>query len=363
MYVAAASIGLYPVVPDLAAAERIFRWPACTLVAGLYTVTCAGRYRQSGGLGLCGEGMATASPHPRRHMIWETLRSSSSHFLELTFGWGADNVVRGHLLYISEPLKYSWNNIEYTMVRIHAILFVFTFGNAWGNIVLLNIAYFAGARFRYFRLWQRHPENQAVRPGAAHSIGCTSYADDVHQRALLDMEKQFRGGRSSGCSFGGRHAAHPRILCHLPGALLFFVVDGTEKFQGSGWLFGDRRDGSGVGGRSISDDYSTARSSAKPSKYSDRDRSEYDYHIYSGIDDREPLTELPGVLNNIFFRPNVIHSFLTCQALLCPGTDALLDRAADADDSVGIEALPHLSHHLAAHLVVTRQYYSCMATW
>ena len=275
------------------------------------------------------------------HMIWETLRSHPSHFLELTFGWGADNVYPEHLLYISEPLKYSWNNIEYTMVRIHAILFVFTFGNAWGNIVLLNIAYFAGARFLYFRLWQRHPERKTGLFGLVllipsvviWSAGTLKEGPALMlmmfiSGLLLDMENQFRWRSLIWlfvCMAAMLLIREYYVIFLVP--LLFLWWMG-QKISRSGWLFF----GAALAGMVVvlvadrtSDEHSVAEIICEAQQYyipigTDPD---YDYHIYSGIDDREPLTELPGVLNNIFFRPNVIQStslvrrYFALELILC----------------------------------------------
>ena len=75
MYVAAAPLVYTPVVPDLAAAERIFRWPACTLVAGCFILhVLAGIGNLAVWVFAVGHGDSINYIHDG-HMIWETLRS------------------------------------------------------------------------------------------------------------------------------------------------------------------------------------------------------------------------------------------------------------------------------------------------
>lgn len=84
--------------------------------------------------------------------IYHTLPEQPLHYLQLTFGYRPTNYYPEHLKYVSDFMVYSWNNVEYTMVRINAILDVFTFASAFGNITLLNIVYFVALLALYKRL-------------------------------------------------------------------------------------------------------------------------------------------------------------------------------------------------------------------
>ncbi|MFN0275758.1 MAG: hypothetical protein ACKVPJ_08445 [Chitinophagales bacterium] len=75
-------------------------------------------------------------------LIYETLPDNPSHFLQLTFGYKSNSNYPEEVRYVSDFLFYSWNTPEYTMVRINAILNIFTFGSVFGNIILLSFLYF-----------------------------------------------------------------------------------------------------------------------------------------------------------------------------------------------------------------------------
>ncbi len=81
-------------------------------------------------------------------IIYSKLFNKPLHFVELTFGY-SPNGFPEHLHYISDQLNYSWKNIEYTMVRLNTLLNIFSFGNAWGNIVILTFISFMAATALY----------------------------------------------------------------------------------------------------------------------------------------------------------------------------------------------------------------------
>lgn len=78
-------------------------------------------------------------------LIYNTLPEDPWYYLQLTFGYRSNNTYPDELRYVSDFMIYSWNNIEYTMVRINAILNVFTFGSAFGNVIILCFLCFCGA--------------------------------------------------------------------------------------------------------------------------------------------------------------------------------------------------------------------------
>jgi hypothetical protein len=74
-------------------------------------------------------------------LIYNTLPERPLDYLQLTFGY-RNAVYPEHLHSVSNFLFYSWNTPEYTMVRINAILNIFTFGSVLGNIIILCFLYF-----------------------------------------------------------------------------------------------------------------------------------------------------------------------------------------------------------------------------
>lgn len=95
-------------------------------------------------------------------LIYNTLPENPWHYLQLTFGYRSNNTYPDELRYVSDFMIYSWNNVEYTMVRINAILNVFTFGSAFGNVIILCFLCFCGAVALLRSLVKRYAERSKL---------------------------------------------------------------------------------------------------------------------------------------------------------------------------------------------------------
>ncbi len=74
-------------------------------------------------------------------LVYNTLFNHPADFVQLLIGHSKDHVPE-HLKYVTENLHIEWHVEEYHMVRLLAILNIFSFGSAWGNIVILSFISF-----------------------------------------------------------------------------------------------------------------------------------------------------------------------------------------------------------------------------
>jgi len=81
-------------------------------------------------------------------VVYGSLAESPLHFLQLLTRSSLENVPE-HLEVYRTGLFIEWHVAEYHMVRLFAILNVFSFGNAWGNIILLALLCFCAEMALY----------------------------------------------------------------------------------------------------------------------------------------------------------------------------------------------------------------------
>ncbi|MBC8048063.1 MAG: hypothetical protein H7Y00_14795 [Fimbriimonadaceae bacterium] len=96
-------------------------------------------------------------------LIYNTLPGNPHQYLQFVFTFKNPNNPQDFpdaLRYVSDFGFYSWYSIEYTMVRILAILNVFTFGSAFGNIIILCFVYFLGLVLLFKAVVRLYPENK-----------------------------------------------------------------------------------------------------------------------------------------------------------------------------------------------------------
>ena len=74
-------------------------------------------------------------------LVYSALNESPKDYLKLVFGYNKSGM-SPDLKYYEDRLNIAWTVPEYHMVRINAILNVFTMGNAYGNIIILSFIYF-----------------------------------------------------------------------------------------------------------------------------------------------------------------------------------------------------------------------------
>ncbi len=74
-------------------------------------------------------------------LVYNTLFQQPADYFQLLIGHSKEYVPE-HLKYITEHLNIEWHVEEYNMVRLLAILNIFSFGSAWGNIVILSFISF-----------------------------------------------------------------------------------------------------------------------------------------------------------------------------------------------------------------------------
>jgi hypothetical protein len=70
-------------------------------------------------------------------LVYHTLWSHPADYFQLLIGHSKEHVPE-HLKYITENLSIEWHVSEYNMVRLLAVLNLFSFGSAWGNIAILS---------------------------------------------------------------------------------------------------------------------------------------------------------------------------------------------------------------------------------
>lgn len=87
-------------------------------------------------------------------VVYNSLFDQPGYFLELVTRTSLENVPP-HLIPYQKSLFIEWHVPEYNMVRLLAILNVFTAGNAWGNIVLISAAVMAAQLWLYRILTQQ----------------------------------------------------------------------------------------------------------------------------------------------------------------------------------------------------------------
>lgn len=77
-------------------------------------------------------------------LVYQTLWSHPADYFQLLIGHSKEHVPE-HLKYITENLSIEWHVSEYNMVRLLAILNLFSFGSAWGNIAILSFFSFVAS--------------------------------------------------------------------------------------------------------------------------------------------------------------------------------------------------------------------------
>ncbi len=70
-------------------------------------------------------------------LVYQTLWSHPADYFQLLVGHSKEHVPE-HLKYITENLSIEWHVAEYNMVRLLAILNLLSFGSAWGNIAIIS---------------------------------------------------------------------------------------------------------------------------------------------------------------------------------------------------------------------------------
>ena len=75
-------------------------------------------------------------------IVYQSLFDNPTYFFELITRSSLENVPE-HLIPYQKELFIEWHVNEYHMVRLLAILNVFTFGNVWANIVLIAFGSYA----------------------------------------------------------------------------------------------------------------------------------------------------------------------------------------------------------------------------
>ena len=260
-------------------------------------------------------------------LIYGTLRENPMHYLQLTFCWGPDNVYPEHLRYISDPLKFSWNNVEYTMVRINTILYMFTFGNAWGNVVILCFLYFLSSVWLLRNIAQFYP----LHLSAAFIVlllfpSLTLWSSGLLKEGPVLMLVQIIFG--SMLRLSHRYGKSNLLVILICLVLLLFVREYytmvlvpllilwqiARKGQRPAWMYFSGTAVAGLLLIGIADRYSYSFNvseiicEAQQYFILYEDDPDYTYHVFTGYELTEPLTQLPGVINNILFRPNLLHS-------------------------------------------------------
>ncbi len=260
-------------------------------------------------------------------MIYSTLREHPLHYFQLTFGWGPDNVYPEHLRYISDPLKFSWNNVEYTMVRINAILYLFTFGNAWGNIVILCFLYFIASVWllkNIARFYPRHLSAAFIVLFFFPSLTLWSSGLLKEGPVLLLVQLIFGSMLRLEHRYG-RGNTRTIIICLLLLLLvreyytivlipMLLLWQFARKSRHAPWTYFAGAALTGLLAVAVADRYSDSFNvseiicEAQQYFILYEDDPDYAYHVFTGYELTEPITQLPSVINNILFRPNLLHS-------------------------------------------------------
>ncbi|MBK8487094.1 MAG: hypothetical protein IPL48_04825 [Bacteroidetes bacterium] len=259
-------------------------------------------------------------------MIYGTLFTDPMHYLQLTFGYGTTNVYPEYLRYISDPLKYSWDSVEYTMVRINSILYVFTFGNAWANIVILCFGFFSVAIALFKFLSSRFPEkiwlffivifcipsitiwsSGLLKEGFALAIFSLliiqfyKLQEYITTKTIVIIVVLF---------FSMFFIREYVVLLFIPNLILWLIARRNKKpaitFLGITFLAAIFL----IIADALTYQFTISEIVCEAQQYfillePDPD---YNYHVFTGYALWEPIQKIPYTLNNIFFRPNILHS-------------------------------------------------------
>ena len=260
-------------------------------------------------------------------LIYGTLFENPSHFFQLTFGWGPDNVYPEHLRYISDPLKYSWNNIEYSMVRLNTILYVFTFGNPWANIVILDFIYFLGSVWLYKLLIARaahlrkaffvllfcFPSLLLWSSGLLKEGPALLFIQLIIGTFLLiEDQKSFKSIWILLLALAGLLVVRDYFALILIMLMPLWWI--SYKFEIKGWKVFGIAAIFGMISIVLVDYYSYAFTVSEIICEAQQffiiygSDPDYNFYIFSGYELLEPIQQFPYALNNIFFRPNLLHS-------------------------------------------------------
>lgn len=259
-------------------------------------------------------------------MIYATLFENPSHFFQLTFGYGPTNVYPEHLRYISDPLKYSWDDVEYTMVRINSILHVFTFGNAWGNIAILCFVFFSAA-IALFKFLAAQFRNNTTWLFAlifffpsiviwSSGLLKEGYALAIFSLLIVQFFKmETRITRKNVLMlflllFAMFIIREYVVLLLLPNVFLWWLSRRNGKPARTFILFTMLAAIIVVAADAYSYKFTISEIVCEAQQYFIlfEPDPEYSYHIFTGYELLEPLEKIPYTLNNILFRPNIVHS-------------------------------------------------------
>jgi len=213
-------------------------------------------------------------------------------------------------------------------VRLNTILYVFTFGNPWGNLVILNAFTFAASHkaYRVLRSLSERVTNLSYLlifffPSLIFWTSGLLKEGPVFLCTLLLMVSVLD---AESTRYRLRHLLW--VAASLFGLLFFrdffalvwllllplwwlshrFKLPGWKVFLGSGVL--------ALTGLLVADHYSYAFTiseiicEAQQFFILYEPDPDYTYYVFTGYELLEPLYKLPYAVNNIFWRPNVLHS-------------------------------------------------------
>lgn len=260
-------------------------------------------------------------------LIYNTLPEHPADFLQLTFGFRNAEYPE-HLRYVSDHLFYSWNTPEYMMVRINAILNIFTFGSVYANIIILCFLYFfvhvlllktilkyyAGNPKILFLLFFFLPSltfwcSGLLKEGPALLLLSLLFVELTKQdfSAVMSLKSIMRLAILLFCMFLIRDFL---LLLMLLNLIIFYVALHYRTTAKRIFFFATLIFSAIIVSADIlTSNFYIPHALQRMQSYFYASNSEPDYHFpvlpatYSGL-----LPFLPLAVNNILFRPNLLHS-------------------------------------------------------
>ncbi len=258
-------------------------------------------------------------------LVYDQLYAHPLWFFELVTRTSLENVPQ-HLLSVQHSLYIEWHVPEYNMVRIYAVLNIFSFGNPWGNIVLLGFLLFTVLILLFKRLdatFSIHPVLMFVLLFAIPSLffwtngllkeGPALMAMVLICIQLIRLERSFNPFTVLWLLLSGWLAFLVRdyLLYLLIPACIVYPLS-IRMHQKPIYIY----IAASVIGISALLIFSVLQPADAPFKKLQEEQSyfflsppdpEYHFDTLSGTTE-DALRKIPYAINNVLFRPNILHS-------------------------------------------------------
>lgn len=263
-------------------------------------------------------------------IVYNSLFEHPAHFVELLFQTSVKNVPE-HLQVYQHALFIEWHVPEYNMVRLLAILNVFSFGNAYGNIVILCLLIFSAQMFLFRKLINTLSLTQnsklllfailfflpstifwssgLLKEGPVLAFLSVLCACTIQMFQLRNKSEYFR---YTICILITLFALflirdYVAILCLFNGAILLLIANARKTLRYALLL------------TTLLASAVLLLTNSFSNGFLNHLKTEQTYFLLSGTDPdytfqtldgtfRDLIGKIPYVINNVLFRPNILHS-------------------------------------------------------